>query len=509
MGKHIINQTNLNKTIRYLRKNGIRHAYYAARERLEEAKNNNYRYIEPDRETLRKQREASAKLPYRFSIVVPAYETKETYLREMMDSVMKQSYDNWELLIADASKSGRVRAIIKEYSKHLRHNAAQSEGRQSIRYLHLPGNLGISENTNAGIREAGGDYIGLLDHDDLLAPDALYEMARHIKTAVIENRDIEYFPVLLYSDEDKYENGDEDKNSECYNSGSDGTGSVYMEPNRKKEFNLDLILSNNYICHFLVVRSKEMKELLLRKEYDGAQDYDLVLRIVGKLWDNSLNNGTCANEPGSYILHVPRVLYHWRCHAESTAQNTGSKEYAYEAGRRALEDFGRRRGWRIKVTHGLHLGFYQVSYLPDIFAVRPEVGMIGGRILDRHNKIVSGIYDESEEKLYVGLHREYSGGSTHTASMVQDCAAVDIRCLRLRKELQMLFEELLGFPYVEKGKWRTADVSFLSCDEEGYRKLSLTLGEEIRRKGYLVLWDPGITEKLPIKYNLNLIKRGD
>lgn len=483
MGNNIINRTNLTKTIRYLRKNGIKHAYYAARERLEEVKNSDYRYAEPDQETLRKQKEASAKISCRFSVVVPAYETKEAFFREMINSVMRQSYDNWELLIVDASKSEKVAEITKEYSRLLTLKTEHMGGRQSLRYLRLQENQGISENTNAGIKAAKGNYIGLLDHDDLLAPDALYEMARHIQTAVTDKEPISKFPVLLYSDEDKYENS----------VGYDDTEAIYKEPHKKRKFNLDLLLSNNYICHFLVVRAEEMKELLLRKAYDGAQDYDLILRIVGKL----LNNGAHANDLDRYIRHVPKVLYHWRCHEQSTAQNTGSKEYAYEAGRKALEDFGRTRGWRIEAVHGLHLGFYRISYLSaDIFGVRSEIGMVGGRILDPHNKIISGIFDEKGKKMYAGLHREYSGGSTHIASIAQNCAAVDIRCLRLRKELQPLFEELLGVPYVEKGKWKTADVSVLSCDEEGYRKLSLALGNAVRRKGYLVLWDPGITVKI-------------
>lgn len=467
------------KTIRYLRKNGIRHAFYAAKERLEEAGKNEYCYIFPDKETLEVQRRASAGFPYRFSIVVPAYETREEYLREMLDSVMEQSYDNWELLIVDAGKGKRVWKIVEQAR-------AEITGRQELKYIKLPDNKGISENTNVGIEAATGDYIGLLDHDDLLAPDALYEMALCLKRAEKEEHAIKSSPVILYSDEDKCENNIRIVNDSAYED------SIFTDPNKKKEFNLDLILSNNYICHFMIVRTEEMKKLLLRREYDGAQDYDLVLRVVGSLLNNSVN----VTALDRYILHVPKVLYHWRCHEESTAQNTDSKVYAYEAGRRALEDFGKERGWQVRVTHELHLGFYRMEYLPGVFAVRPEVGMVGGRILDRHNKITSGIYNKKGEKLYLGLHREYSGGRTHIASLVQDCAAVDIRCLRLRKELQPLFEELLGFPYRETGKEKIADVSALSCDEAGYRKLSLALGEAVISKGYLVLWDPNIIIKI-------------
>lgn len=490
MGKRVINRANVSKTIRYLRKNGIKHAFYAAKERLEEAGQSDYSYISPDIETLKAQRRESARLPYRFSIVVPAYETKEEYLREMLDSVMKQSYDNWELLIVDAGKSGRVREVVEEYSRKLEQVQnpvyAKTADRQELKYIKLSDNKGISENTNVGIEAATGDYIGLLDHDDLLAPDALYEMALCLEGSKTGENPIKNPAVILYSDEDKYENNTRIVKNSAYED------LVFTNPNKKQEFNMDLILSNNYVCHFMIVRAEELKKLLLRKEYDGAQDYDLVLRIVGKL----LDNGVSAPFLDRYILHVPKVLYHWRCHEESTAQNTDSKVYAYEAGRRALEDFGRGRGWQMRASHELHLGFYRMEYLPEIFTVRPEVGMIGGRILDRHNKITSGIYDEKGERLYCGLHREYSGGSTHIASLAQDCAAVDIRCLRLRKELRPLFEELLGFPYRETGKEKIADVSALSCDEAGYRKLSLALGEAVRGKGYLVLWNPKITIKI-------------
>lgn len=488
------------KTIRYLRKNGIKHAFYAAKERMEEAVQSNYCYISPDKETLEAQRKSAERFPYRFSIVVPAYETKEEYLREMLDSIMEQSYDNWELLIVDAGKSGRVREMIEEYQAAMQTGEKQETteqetseqvgvgitGRQELKYIRLLDNKGISENTNVGIEAASGDYIGLLDHDDLLSPDALYEMALRLEGAKKGKNSVKNSPVILYSDEDKYENNIRTVNDSAY------VDSIFTDANIKKEFNLDLILSNNYICHFMIVRAKEMKKLLLRKEYDGAQDYDLVLRVVGSLLNNSVN----VTAFDRYILHVPKVLYHWRCHKESTAQNTNSKAYAYEAGRRALEDFGKERGWQVRVMHELHLGFYRMEYLPEIFAVRSEVGMVGGRILDRHNKITSGIYNDKGEKLYFGLHREYSGGRTHIASLAQDCAAVDIRCLRLRKELQPLFEELLGFPYRETGKEKIADVSALSCDEAGYRKLSLALGETIRSRGYLVLWDPKIAIKI-------------
>lgn len=473
MGKKILNKNNLQKTIRYLQKNGIRHTFYAVRERIEEERRADYAYIMPGEDVLKKQKEEMADPPYYFSIVVPAYKTNIDFLRAMIDSVREQSYPKWELIIADAGESRDVRNIVTYYE--------EIEKENRIRYFHLQENKGISENTNAAIEKASGDYIGLLDHDDMLTADALYEMASAIKNAEKNGQ----HPVLLYSDEDKYENNFIEIFEELYvNKGS------CICPNRKHKFNFDLILSNNYMCHFTVVEAGILKELKLRRQFDGAQDYDLILRVIKTL---------LVSEPVSKlsesILHIPKVLYHWRCHEDSTAANTASKGYAYEAGKAALEEFCASLGWHVEVAHSLHLGFYQITYQPDIFTVRPEVGIVGGRILNRRNRIMSGIYDEGGNRLYQGLHKEYSGGAAHTASLCQDAAAVDIRCMRVCRKLQPIFEEITGIPYKECGKQKLADISAVNCDEAGYRKLSMALGAAASEMGYLVVWNPQITVK--------------
>ena len=468
MGSRILKANNFMKTVRYLRKNGIRRTYYAARERIAEERSGDYRYREPSAETLAGQRASSAENTVQFSVVVPAYETDETFLREMADSVCRQSYGKWELIIADASSSDTVERTIEQIA------AERGDGR--IRYLRLAENKGIAANTNAGIGQTAGDYIAFLDHDDLLAPDALYRMAEAVRTAQ-ENGTT---PVMLYSDEDKY----------------DSDGRVYTDPHRKTDFNLDLILSNNYVCHFMAVESRLLKRLQLRENFDGAQDYDLVLRIAGELYDKAISGEMTAG-----IVHIPEVLYHWRCHAGSTADNTASKAYAYEAGRAALADFCAARGWRVRVEHGLHLGFYEITYLPDVFAVRADVGIVGGRIWDRRKRICGGALKNDGSVMHAGLHREYSGG-THRASVKQDVAAADIRCVRVREELREEFERITGLSYTERtvrcGSGRNAlpvriaDVSGLTCDEAGWRRLSLALGKAAERRGYRVLWDPKI-----------------
>lgn len=155
--------------------------------------------------------------PLLFSILVPTYRTPENYLREMIDSVLAQTYGSFELILADASGDESVKQVVDTYED------------KRIRYIRLAENKGISGNTNEALKHATGLYTGLLDHDDLLTPDALYENAM----AIAEARSRGIRPQLLYSDEDK-----------C-----DENGENYFCPHKKEEFNLDLILSNNYICH--------------------------------------------------------------------------------------------------------------------------------------------------------------------------------------------------------------------------------------------------------------------
>lgn len=470
MRNRILNSDNVRKTINYLKKNGLSGTFYAAAERVQEEREADYRCPPPDEADLQRQRQETEEYPWLFSIVTPAYETREAHLREMIASVQAQSYQKWELIIVDAGKSDGVERTVRQIildTNDLR-----------IRYHRLSENRGIAGNTNVGIALAKGDYIALLDHDDFITSDALYYMAQSVRQGRQEN----LLPALLYSDEDKY----------------DEEAGIFVFPHIKKEFNLDLIMSNNYICHFLTVEAGLLKSLLLREEYDGAQDYDLVLRVVDSLWPRGSLLPDAAR-----IRHIPRVLYHWRSHRDSTALNTESKAYAYEAGRRALADFCEKRGFQAQVEHSLHLGFYNVRYDPDLLTVRKDAGAVGGRLLDGRGRVFAGAYDEAGNCLFEGLHARFTGGSTHRAVLKQDCAAVDIRFMRLREELWPLFFEITGLPYRErslriktdggKKEIRIADVRGLSCDEAGYRKLSMALGAAVRKAGYLVVWDPSLS----------------
>ncbi|MDE6905901.1 MAG: glycosyltransferase [Lachnospiraceae bacterium] len=275
------------------------------------------RYLAGEEE-LNRQREDVLSFAPLVSIVIPAYETGEVYLRELLDSLTAQTYGNWELCLADGSKSCSVESVVKEYQ--------MKENR--IHYKRLTKNGGISENTNAGFEMAAGEFVALMDHDDVLAPGALYEMVKCLNEVPYDQRNL----AMIYSDEDKI----------------DSEGKVHSRPHFKPDFNLEFLRRNNYICHFLMF-SRELlhKTGGLNPDFDGAQDYDFVLRCV---------------EAGAYVGHVPKILYHWRIHEGSTAGNSADKEYAFDNGCKAIEGHLSRMGTpgRARVTP--NLGVYQVSY---------------------------------------------------------------------------------------------------------------------------------------------------
>lgn len=452
MGNGIIKISNFKKTYFYLKKNGLRSAYFAALERMHQEKHSDYMYQPPGKAQLEQQRALSVPSSCLFSILVPVYETNPIYFREMIDSVRGQSYEKWELIIADASNSNQKEAVVKAYQD------------KRIRYIHLQDNKGISENTNAALEAADGDYIGLLDHDDILTPDALYEMAAAIENAKQEGNLAE----LLYSDEDK-------GNADC---------TEFYEPNWKPDFNKEMLLSNNYICHFLVMKKELIKALKFRQECEGAQDYDLVLRAVAKI------------EERQSICHIAKILYHWRCHTDSTAENPESKRYAYDAGKRALEDYVKMEGINAQVEHMKHLGFYRISYLPDIFSCRLDVGIVGGKILSGRNRIIGGIFGEDGTALYAGLHKEFSG-YMHRASLMQEVDTVDIRCMKVREELWDLFEEVFHVPYQVNRKNGLFDYHTLSQYEEQKKaEACQQFCQKVRAAGYRIIWDPRQMEKI-------------
>ncbi len=436
-----------------MKRNGIKKAVGTVYERLTARYDADYFYEAPGAEELERQRNEKFESMPLVSIVVPAYETREEFLSALIDSVTAQSYENWELILADASESGRVKGCVERKQAFLGADQARK-----IKYHVLLKNEGISGNSNQALSYARGDYIGLLDHDDLLAPDALYEMVSAINTlSGLEGTEAK----LLYSDEDK-----------C-----DETGQYYYEPNIKSNFNFDFLLSNNYICHFLLLKAELIKELGFRPAYDGAQDYDLILRAVGRLQENE-------------IVHVGRVLYHWRCHDLSTAANPASKLYAYEAGKRALQDFLREKGIEGQASDTEHVGFYRIVYEPDIFAAREDVGMVGGSVIDRDHKISSGILLKNGMCPFAGLYSFFSGPA-NVAAVGRDAYALDARTVLLRKEDIPLFEEIMKVPYVEEVGKR--DRQYCNkLDENIWRQRSMALSSIFRERGQRLVWDPEI-----------------
>ena len=274
----------------------------------------------PSRKEKRAQRAVQFPFAPKISIIVPVYRTPDNFLREMIGSVQAQTYANWQLCIADGSAwtegeadRGSTERILQEY--------AAKDPR--IVYTVLGENKGISGKTNAALALADGAYIALLDHDDVLEDTALFEVV-----SVLQETECD----VVYTDEDKV----------------DMRLKMYYEPHFKPDFAPDLLRSNNYICHLFVVKKTVADQVGgFREEYDGSQDYDFILRCT---------------ELAETVRHIPKALYHWRCHPGSTAANQESKMYCYEAGQRAIADHLERTGLRGDVIMLPHLGFYRIRY---------------------------------------------------------------------------------------------------------------------------------------------------
>ncbi len=275
----------------------------------------------PDEEEAARQREYAFPNPVRISILVPLYNTPENFLRQMLDSVMNQTYRNWELCLADGSDEAHayVKDICLEY-------AGRSEGR--ILYKKLEKNEGISGNTNRCYAMATGEYIGLFDHDDILHPCVLFEYMK-----AINEKQADY----IYCDETTFK-GDNINHM--------------LTMHFKPDFAPDNLRANNYICHFSVF-SRELLQgtQLFRPEFDGSQDHDMILRLTDR---------------ARHIVHVPKLLYYWRSHAGSVASGIEAKTYAIEAARGAVADHLRKKGYKnFRIT--------STKAFETIFRIRYEV----------------------------------------------------------------------------------------------------------------------------------------
>ena len=277
-----------------------------------------YPYHFPTAEELTEQKKTVFAYQPKISIVVPLYKTPLKFLHRLVDSVKAQSYGNWELCLSDGS--GEKSPIAAELEK-----LAATEKRIVI--IPADEQRRIAENTNRAIEAASGEFIAFADHDDELGPNALFEVVKAL------NED--QTPDLIYTDEDK----------------TDMSGKKFFEPQMKPEFNRELLRTVNYICHLMVVRKTLLDETgYLNGEFEGAQDYDLTLRLIEKT---------------DKIKRIPKILYHWRSHADSTAENPESKRYAFDAGRRAVQAHYDRCGIKAEVFDGEFPGLYRTKFLRD------------------------------------------------------------------------------------------------------------------------------------------------
>lgn len=267
---------------------------------------------EPTIKELEEQKKHKFRVNPKISIVVPLYNTPENFFDDLVKSLQNQTYSNWQLCLADGSPEP-----IKYIEKYLKD--------QRISYKAIGENKGISGNTNEAVKLATGDYIGLLDHDDLLPMFSLYEVVK----AINENEGVEF----IYSDEDKLETTKGPRYG------------VFFKP----DFSQYTLNSANYICHFSIFKKELMDKLQgFRSEYDGSQDFDIVAR---------------ASEETYKIVHISKVLYHWRVHQNSTAGNSDSKPYAFEVGKKVIKDHVKRSlDTDVEVIDGPTPGSYELKY---------------------------------------------------------------------------------------------------------------------------------------------------
>jgi GT2 family glycosyltransferase len=301
------------------------------------------------------------------SLITPVYNTDPRWLRKCIESVRNQLYPHWELCLADdASTKGHVGSILREYALLDRR----------IKAVFSETNHGISHASNRALAVATGDFAGLLDHDDELAPDALYEVVKLLQG----HREAD----IIYSDEDKLE-----------------PEGLRSEPFFKPDWSPEYLLSCMYTCHFSVYRKQLIDDVGgFRSAYDGSQDYDLMLRVT---------DGT------GNVFHIPKILYHWRKTAGSAAGSTSAKPYAYTAAKKALAEHLKRRDMKGELLDGQGSGHYRVRHDVDStnrVSVIVSVGTSSGDA----RKCVESIRRRTRHPSYEILISVHEGGTTEYSS---------------------------------------------------------------------------------------------
>lgn len=424
----------------------------------------------PTETELNRQRDRKWENEPLVSIVVPAYETKPQFLRQMISSVINQTYKNWELCIADGSNTQNVEENIKSLLGI----------EERIRYKKLKKNAGIAQNTNAAIDMTNGDYICFLDHDDILTPNALYEMV--LASQNNPNAD------LFYSDEDKVSSDLK----------------IYSNPHFKPDFNKELLCSYNYICHFVMIKRELIQKVgKINEKYDGAQDYDFILR--------------CTESAGQ-VCHVPKILYHWRMSETSTAGNSDNKGYAFDIGAKAISEHLSRCGYdNVKVEQRVDPGSYHVEYFTDMeeegiylkddelkprdlnwkkrLSARfadPQIGMVAGKIISKGRVVECGMSYDQQGRIYHlfrGKSVRYRGYQKR-AVLAQDVSMASLEFATIRKSaLEQIGE-------INRN---------LSQEEQ-----TVDLCMRLRKAGYRIILDPEVvalkSEKKEHIENMNSVQ---
>ena len=481
---------NLHKLASYRRQYGLGTALYYAKNQILHGSADDYprwlkRHAVPEEE-LAAQRATHFEREPLISVVVPLYKTPIKYLNALVESFQAQTYPNWELCLSNGSGA----TSDDELTSRL---AELTAADQRIRVVASENPLGISENTNKALAIVTGEYIGFADHDDLLTPSTLYEYVKLIN----ERPDAQ----LIYSDEDKV----------------DASGRRYFKPHFKPDFNPDMLRSTNYICHFTVI-SRQLYETVggLDPDCDGSQDYDFILR--------------CAEQTDK-VCHIPKILYHWRVHGESTAEKPEHKLYAFESGVRALDAHYARLGINAKAEILKHEGFtyyghYRTRYAlqgePVVsvihtegrsaaecnreaeqaggdyllflsgevsslepgtqdellaFCQRDDIGVAGAKIYDpdgrvSHAGIILGVGENGLDEQFRQFRRE-DPGYFGRAIMAQNISAVTADCLMVSADR---FRRVGGFGDYDDPALRGADLC-LRLSEQGYRHVFVPYAE--------------------------------
>ncbi len=450
------------KILSYGKERGIRSLAIKLKERLEYKKATD-RYMKShiiNHDELEAQKNTKYKRDTLISICVPLYNTKREYLEQMLRSVIDQSYPHWELCLADGSSGGYtyIEAIVKGI------------GDKRIKYKKLSVNKGIVENSNEACAMAYGEYIALLDHDDVLSPDALY----YIKKEIDKGAD------FIYSDEASFSRSVKKPDI------------IHFKP----DFSIFDLRGNNYICHISAFK-KTLFDAVggFRQGYDGSQDHDLILRLC---------------EKATNIAHIPRVLYFWRVHPDSVAMDISAKPYCLTTGIRAVQSHLERMKIKAEVTNAAeNASVYRVKYYTNIkpavindienikgvtneyiIVVRPEitvsadslteicrilqlegVGMVGGMVKEKGRIKYATLKTEGNR-----LVSEYentsvlSDGYMKRLKYAQSAEALPCRFFGIRRSV------LEGMGYFNEDMWE---------DDK-----TVDMCRRLRKCGYEIVFDP-------------------